>query len=203
MALTNYGELKTYVKDMFDRADVNDKVADFVAQATARLKRELVMMFDAESRTRSTLSAEWSVLPADFLMLRSLRRVDDHPIIYLAPDQLQVHVKANTTPDPKVYTIEAGHLRVWPKPTPTSSIEVELVYVAKLVDLALDADTNWVLTAHPDLYVQYTLAYAYEFLKDRDNRNYHMGLGTEIVAVLTGASRRERYPRAGMQMRVG
>jgi hypothetical protein len=157
MAITTYAQLLTAVASYTHRDDTTftDSVPDFVKLAEARFNRELRTTDQLTSMTSTALSSGAANLPTGFLAWAELRfdGAVDHT---LQPKALEwIRAQDDTAGgDPQYFAVVGSQVVCWP---PTGSIKG--TYFKEIPDLATNS-TNWLLTAHPDLYLFATLAEA-------------------------------------------
>jgi hypothetical protein len=68
---------------------------------------------------------------------------------YVEPSYLQWAYPSNNAGTPQVFTIEASSIYI----RPTTSDNLTFLYYAKIPALSDSNTTNWLLTAHPDVYL--------------------------------------------------
>lgn len=199
MALGTYSDLKTSIAGWLNRTDFTAVIPDFIALAEARFNR---VIRHPEMETAGTVSAtsESTALPAGFLEMRSVWREDspDAPLDYFPPSHLRTMRASATNGDPTAYTIVGGNLILAPVP---ASETIGLYYYTKIPALSDSATTNWLLTAHPDLYLFASLAAA-EVYGWNDQRLGLLKSGAdEIMEQINAAGRKRRDGAAPLQMR--
>jgi hypothetical protein len=106
---------------------------------------------EQEGSTTLTPSAGAATLPADYLMWRRVTwtgstRVE---LQYVHPSYLQAAYPSSPSDVPRIFTIEGSTLKV--RPLDTTALEFD--YFQKVPALSDSAPANWLLTAHPDLYL--------------------------------------------------
>jgi hypothetical protein len=164
MPITTYGELKSAIASWLARDDLSAAIPDFVALFEAAANRRLRVRQMEISATLAPADGV-AALPADYLMWRrvtwtgSRRRELD----YVHPSYLQAAFDA-AAGTPRVFTIEGATLKI----RPTDGTALELDYFQKLPALSDAQPTNWLLAAHPDLYLFGALVEAEAFNKDAD-----------------------------------
>jgi len=165
MALGTYSELKASVANWLDRDDLTTEIVDFIALAEARFNRELRTP-DMEARATASTSGEYLALPDGFLGMRSiyLSGSPQTPLDYFAPHLLRMTHSSGETGQPTSYTIADDQLIF--APIPSTAQTVEILYYGKIPALSDSNTTNWLLTAHPDLYLSGALAAAAAFIDD-------------------------------------
>lgn len=166
MSITNFSELQSALSTWSHRADVSAVVSDFITMAEARFNRELRVP-QMEASTAISV-ADPVPLPSDFLEARRVY-IDTTPyrvLDFLSPDYYYKKNNTSTSGIPSWFTIEGSNMKIGP--TPDSSYTVNLTYYQKIPDLATNS-TNWLLTAHPDLYLHASLKELYIYTKDVDS----------------------------------
>jgi hypothetical protein len=166
MAITTYAELLTAVANWAHRDDTTftDRVPEFVKLAEARFNRELRTTDMLETMTTTALSSGAASLPTGFLAWAELR-LDGDVDYTLQPKSLE-WIRAqdnNSSRSAQYFAVTGSQVVCWP---PSGSIKG--TYYKEIPNLA-DNSTNWLLTAHPDLYLFATLTEAAIFTQDAAN----------------------------------
>ena len=192
MALSTYAELKTSVADWLNRSDLTAAIADFVTLAESQIER---VLRNRNMLTRGTgnITAEYNVLPTDFLDGLTLKLTGTNPITPLQfetlnnLDQLQ-----NTTylsnGKPLFYAIIGSNFRVLPVPDSTYAYEID--YYAKLAKLSASNTTNWLLTQAPDIDLYGSLLQAAPYLQNDERIPVWVALYTKGIDDLRLADNR-------------
>ncbi|MFT8736587.1 MAG: hypothetical protein ABF760_03895 [Zymomonas mobilis] len=165
-SLTRYDGLLKAIALWLERDDLADQMPYFIQLAEARFRRLLV---NPELETEISIASDGSVpLPEDFDALRLLYLSGGNKnqgFLQVSPELFQ-RCK-NEEKDRRVFTIIAGQL--WISPAPEKEVSFSLVYRASLPALSLNRQSNWLLAAHPDIYLFGSLLQA-EFFGWNDNR---------------------------------
>lgn len=162
MVLDDHPDLVAAIGNWLGRADLTARIPDFIKLAEVEFNRRLRTM-EMEIRVSYPIAASIA-LPADFLGLRSVS-VANTQVSYLPANDFD---RLNLIgPDvPKFYTIADGF--IWFTPVPASGTTT-LNYYQRIPALTSVNTTNWLMTAHPDLYLFSALAQA-EFYGWNDDR---------------------------------
>ena len=150
MSLQTYSDLTTAIANWLQRSDLAALLPNFVQLFEACANRRLRVR-QQEAMTNLTPDANGSAaLPADYLALRRVTwtgapRVE---LAYVHPSYLQAAYPSAPADVPRIFTIEGATLKV--RPLDQTALEVN--YFQKIPALAT-TDPNWLLTAHPDLYL--------------------------------------------------
>lgn len=193
MALTNYSELQTSVKNWIKRADLDSLIPDFITLCEAKFNRRL-RISTMESRVTATLDQQYEVVPTDFLEMRSLQITGVHgtSLSYQTPENFNRAYKTNDTGTPIFYTIIDGTIGF--APAPSMSYTMEMVYFKRIPALSGAAPTNWMLTNHPDVYLYGSLAETEANIKNDPRVAMWKSLYNEAIDAVEGADTGARYP---------
>lgn len=158
--------LRASIGDWLDRADLTVQIPDFILMAEARLNRILRQPDMETHATASTVAGnEYIAFPPLFAGMREIH-IQGMPNVILEQATLgEIHREFALTPSarPIKYAIAANQIALWP--IPNGIYVLDMVYYTRLPPLAANA-TNWLLTAHPDLYLYAALLEAEAYLID-------------------------------------
>jgi len=150
MAITTYAELVAAVGNWLDHNLFAARTPEFIALFEAAANRSLRVR-EQEATATLTPSSVAVALPADYLAWRRVTwtgapRVE---LQYVHPSYLQAAYPSSPTDVPRIFTIEGSTLKV----RPLDTTPLELDYFQKIPALSDGTPTNWLLAAHPDLYL--------------------------------------------------
>jgi hypothetical protein len=150
MAITTYSELQAAVGNWLDHSLFAARIPEFIALFEAAANRRLRVR-EQEAATALTPSSGAAALPADYLAWRRVTwtgspRVE---LQYVHPSYLQAAYPSTPSARPRVFTIEGSTLKI----RPVDATALEFDYFQKIPALSDGAATNWLLAAHPDLYL--------------------------------------------------
>jgi hypothetical protein len=176
MAITTYAELKTALGNWLNRADLSDRLPEFIALAEARFRRDL--------RDWLRFSVSLTNLTGDTLLAATVSEVlgvamndgpsgaNNYALDLVTREEYQrfLHADANVGSPTRVFPdfdADAGTttLRFWPPASasaPVANLRVEAVKV--LPALSDSQTTNALLREAPDVYLKASLAEAAEYL---------------------------------------
>lgn len=166
MAISTYAELKTAVGNWLNRSGdtvVTDRVGEFIALFEAKVARTLRTK-GMESRATATLSEQYLALPDDFLEMRAIKITSTDPVTNLdfaTQDYITTVWAGSETGTPGLYCIVGSEILFAPSPDGSYTVEMDYYKFSALSD---STTTNWLLTAHPDLYLYGSLAQAEAYL---------------------------------------
>lgn len=174
MSITDYASLQTAVLSYLNRSGDADAVAQAplwiqLAEDELRLNMNRLMVRQGETRDTSvTISTEYTALPSGFIRQRYLRLEGNPPqfLDYVAPQAVERWTNlTGQAAQPKLFTIQGNQLRVIP--APDASYATTFGYYT-LPSLSNGTTTNWLITAHPKIYLKASLAEAFEYYRDDD-----------------------------------
>jgi hypothetical protein len=147
------------------------------------------------------MSGETKALPSDFWMARHLF-IDVDPRITLEQvslNMLRTAYATKRTGQPRVYAISGSTLYLGPSPDTTDNLILD--YYQTIPALDTGQATNWLLTAHPDVYLYGTLVQAEAYL-DNDARLpvWKRALDDGLLEIME-AGKRKRYGAAPIRLR--
>lgn len=166
MSLATYADLKAAVISFANRAGDSSfvsSVPDFIRLAEANIARD-VRVLDMLKNQAGSLVSGAVALPSRFLGVRFMSvtmpgQPVATPLDYVEPWNYQTRAGWSA---PSNYTIDQGSVLV----AGGGTSPYTLAYWQAYAPLAADADTNWLLTNCPDIYLFGALANAYEFQND-------------------------------------
>jgi hypothetical protein len=150
MAITTYAELQAAAGNWLDHGLFAARVPEFIALFEAAANRRLRVREQEATATLTPVSGAVA-LPADYLAWRRLTwtgapRVE---LQYVHPSYLQAAYPSSPTDVPRIFSIEGTTLTI----RPLDGTPLELDYFQKIPALSDAAPSNWLLAAHPDIYL--------------------------------------------------
>jgi hypothetical protein len=150
MAISTYPELQTAIGNWLDHNLFTARVPEFIALFEAAANRRLRVR-EQEASANLTPSSGAAALPADYLSWRRVTwsgptRLE---LEYVHPSYLQAAYPSAPSGVPRVFTIEGSTLKV----RPVNDAALEFDYFQKVPALSDSVSANWLLSAHPDLYL--------------------------------------------------
>jgi len=157
----NRGEIASAVRAYLERANLaSTDVGYFISVTEGILNRELAEHPRSHTRLDYTVLDDTGLIPVPDDMA-SLKRVVNAEGDIL--EQYPLDAPPDAT-DGLGYVSRGTYLEIFP--TPAVDDVISLDYVAYLEPLVDDADTNWVSTYHPDVYLYGCLAEAAVFYRE-------------------------------------
>ena len=191
MTITTYGTLKTTIADFLNRDDLTSVVPAFVQLAEAQFRGD-IRDYRQITKAAITLNAQYVNLPGDWL--ETIRIKTDNRVVQQISldDMADRRTQADDATGEVVYYAHLGS-QIELYPTPGSSETGEITYFATITALAADGDTNWLLTAAPDVYLYGSLMQSAPYLKDDARVAVWGGLYAEAVARLERENAKARF----------
>jgi hypothetical protein len=150
MSITTYAELQAAVGNWLDHSLFAARIPEFIALFEAAANRRLRVREQEATATLTPVSGAVA-LPTDYLAWRRLTwtgspRVE---LQYVHPSYLQAAYPSSPTDVPRIFSIEGATLKI----RPLDGTPLELDYFQKIPALSDAAPSNWLLAAHPDVYL--------------------------------------------------
>lgn len=171
MTITSYSDLQTSAANWIARSDLNSIVPDCITLFEAEANRTLRVRQMMATQSTTPSSGQFS-LPTDFLEVVRVTWTgssNKRNLEYVHPSYLQSQYPDTPASTPSVFTIEGstdsvGIVRIMP----TDSTAIDFVFYQKITALSTSNTSNWLLAAHPDIYLAGTLVELNMFVKDYD-----------------------------------
>jgi hypothetical protein len=178
-------------------------VPGFITRAESRINRRLRVsdmetIAEAES---GELTDGACALPTDFLEFRSVRANTSpkRPLRFASPDFVYEWDETTAAGIPEYFHITGNTLRTFP----LSNVGITIDYYAKVPALSDDNTSNWLLVAHPDLYLYGALIEAGIFMREEGasmTQNYAQ-IFERALQDIHEADRRKRHPFGSVRVR--
>lgn len=191
----NYTELRTQVSNYLNRQDISDEQMDvFIDNAEAELNRT-IRHRKMVKRSTASISSHFTTLPTDWLEAVNVQLNTD-PISLLRQVTLETadqyrENNGDVTGTPAFYAIVGETLELVPRPS--SAVDLELTYYAKIPSLSTTNLTNWLIEEYPDLYLYAVAKQACVFLMDDERLTTYAALYTSQVNALKDEQERVKF----------
>jgi hypothetical protein len=197
--ITDYTTLKAEVASWLARADLTTAIPGFVQNAEAKLNRTLRALDQETKNATFSITGEYVAVPTNFLGARSFYlNTSPKQTLAFMPDDTQTDYFGAGSGRPKFYSVVGSNFRFGPVPDGTYS--ATLVYYTVLPPLASNA-TNWLILAHPDIYLYGSLMEAAGYLTDDPRIPMWRAAYGECVEQLKSQNNRARWGGNGMAVR--
>jgi hypothetical protein len=201
MAITSYSELQTAVENWLARADLTDRVPEFISLTEGQMSRKLWSLEGEKRATSSTTKGDAFVsLPTDLRYIRAAK-LQTNPTTVLTPvphDYARRYYAATGNAKPHSYAVIGQSLELFP--TPDGTYTIELTYIEGVPALSGNNTSNLVLDRYPDAYLHGALFNAHEYLMDEERAAYHEKRFERALQEISADFERSRYG-AGVQIR--
>lgn len=212
MAVDTFVKLRAAIADTINRDDlsadvtafegttIDSQTKRFVTNATAAIQSDLIArggtkaMETLTDALTTTAGVEYVDFPTTFGGARSFI-ITSNPykvLEFVDPTTLFTQYPSATTGKPEKYTI-IGSRRAYLRPIPDSSYSTRLVYTDALTALVNDSDTNWLLTARPDIYLARAMVEASIYVEDDARLQFWKGLYDQNMNDFLGDDRNVRW----------
>jgi hypothetical protein len=204
MAITNYANLQTTIADFLNRDDLTSVIPTFIQLCEANINRN-VRHWKMETRTSGQQSAgdQYMQIPADWIETIRFHVTGSGTspldLISRAAMQDKRAGAEDTSGTPRYYTHADSQFELYP--TPDADTDVELLYYAKVPDLATNS-TNWLLEEAPDVYLYGSLLHSAPYLQEDSRMAVWAQMASASVARLNEASEQARYSGSGLTLKV-
>jgi len=205
MAISTKAELNTAVANWLNRSDLTARIPEFISLAEASFNRNLRTR-DMLVRSTASTSSQYVSLPSDFLEMLNIELTSTSPpkrLVYITSDRSDDYRERdnNTTGTPSYWTIEGISIQLFP--TPSESVTLQLSYYQDIPALSglADNSNNWLLSAHPDIYLYSTLMQASPYIMDQQSAQIWDGLLSRSMQELQMADEKSRYAGGTLNMR--
>jgi hypothetical protein len=155
VALATFANLKTAVASWLHRTDLTTPIADFVVLCESNIRQD-VRCRAMEATATGDLTTTTLAFPTRFAEARRVV-LGVQTLQYVTPEEFYPRREFSTG----IYTI-LGDDFVFQSTSGTYAID----YYQWFAPFSADADTNWLLTNHPGVYLWGTLAEAAKFLRE-------------------------------------
>ncbi len=203
MSITNYSELQTAVKNWLNRADLDNRIPEFIALAEHRINRQLYTKGNEGRATTSMVPGQqYYSLPDDFLQARNVQMSTASGVKaldYRTPAQMDWEYPSDASAEPMVFTIIGDEIQL--KPVPGGTNTFELAYFKKLDPLSVSNTTNWLTANAPDLLLYGALLEAEPFLFNDQRVAVWNGLFDRAIGDINYQEQNGRYSGSQLNMR--
>ena len=192
MALTNYTDLQAAIASWMVRSDLTSVIPDFITLFEATANRRLRVR-QQETVGTITMSSGVGTVPTDYLAWKRMTWPGSTvmQLEYVHPDWRRAAYPTQPSGVPKVWTIEGSSIIT--SPYDTNNTSLNFLYYAKVPALAT---TNWLMTAHPDLYLFGSLVEAQAYVLDAEKAVLWKARRDELFDEIEKLDARTRGPSA-------
>ena len=199
MPIQTYADLQAAVADWLARADLSVRIPDFVMLFETVANRRLRVR-EQEAMVTLAPAGGIATLPADYLAWRRVTWTGSAPreLEYVHPSYLHALFPTLPPGSPRYFAIENGILTLGPADDTALTFDYfqKIPALAALAAQNPPAGANWLIAAHPDVYLFGALAEAYAYAKDPDNMTLWGGRRDAIFDEIERLDAKTRAPAA-------
>ena len=205
MAITTYAELQTATANWLDRTDLTARIPEFIELSEANFNR-VIRSPDMVTKDDSfSIASRYTTLPTDTLEIVRIV-LDLTPVVvleYLTPEEIsERRVSMSATGKPYYFTVIGGSTnQLEVVPSPDSTYTSSIVYYTRIAALSDSATSNWLLAAHPDIYLFGTLVEAEPYLKNDERMPMWTSRLDKALMALRLQGERELHTGSSLRMR--
>lgn len=200
MPLATYSELQSSIGDWLNRADLSATIPSFIAMAEVAHNRQLRTR-QMIKRSTALIGDAFTTLPSDMLEISNAQingsRVT--PLEFVSMNEADKIRRLYPAGSSKYFTIVGDTLEL--VPNPSSEVEVEIVYYARIPALSASNQSNWLLLNSPDLYLYGALIASAPYLRDDDRVMVWTSLYKQALADLQISDERARFTSTPLRAR--
>jgi hypothetical protein len=205
VAITTYAQLQTATANWLDRTDLGARIPEFIELAEANFNRVIRQPDMIAKNDSFAIASRYTTLPSDTLEIVRIV-IDLTPVIvleYMTPEEIsERRIVMNATGKPYYFTTVGGSTnQLEVLPSPDSSYTSSIVYYTRIAALTDSATSNWLLAAHPDIYLFGTLVEAEPYLKNDERMPMWTARLDKALNDLKLQGERERHTASGLRMR--
>jgi hypothetical protein len=191
MAITTYAELKAAAANWLSRSDLGSRIPEFVELAEAHFNRRLRVR-EQETSAGIAMAGGAGALPADYLQWREVKWPGSlaRSLEYADRTWLSETFPDSPSAPPRYFTIEGTTISVMP----VDNTSLTLRYYQKIPALSDAAPTNWLIAAHPDLYLFGTLTEAQGLIQGLDKGMVWKARRDELVGEIAQLAQKGKAP---------
>ncbi|MBX9455855.1 MAG: hypothetical protein KL863_07420 [Rhizobium sp.] len=205
MAIGTLGQLKNAITSWTDQGGaLGEEMTDFVRMATDCFNYGTDTIPPLRVREMIAVTSLTPVdgvctLPADYLQYRrvvqeaSIRR----ELQYITPSASDQHYPDRAGGPACDFTIVGNSLYMFP----VGSQDIELTYYQKIPQLTSETGTNWLLTAHPTLYLHAGILQVGFYRRNDELISRSLAVMASYMAGLRSSDQRSEFARAGTRLR--
>lgn len=200
MDLSTYTGLQAAIETELNRTDLTTAIPAFIALMEAQTERQLRVREMLVTNPAFVVDSELENLPNDFLETRNLylNVTPVQPLQFRTIEEVIQFKQGNQgNGKPHMFTV-IGSQFMFAK-APDSAYTATLVYYQKIPRLSVSQASNWLLTAHPDIYFYGSLLNSAPYLKEDARIAVWAQLYQNAVESLKVADQRAQTASSGLK----
>lgn len=185
MALGTYSELQASVVSWSSRSDLSTLVPDFIRLAEDRINRSLRVQ-QMETAHQDTIFDNYITLPSWAVAVKVLW-LDSNRDAPLQSRPFEDLLRMGTTGPASAWARQGSDIYF------NGDGDVSGVLYKAIPALSDEDDTNWLLTAHPSVYLYATLAELFSYTRNLPQAELWSAKLAATLAEVSGADMRDRH----------
>ena len=205
MAINTFTTLKTAIADFLNRDDLTSAIENFIALSEAQINRD-IRHWKMETRASGQQSGgdEYSQIPANWMETIRFHITDNgtSPLELISRAAMADKRASNNDAIgiPTHYTHADGQFQFYP--TPSSTVNTELLYYAKTDALSSSNVNNWLLLEAPDVYLYGALLHSAPYLGEDERIAVWAQMYSASVSRLNEVSENARFSGSGLKLKI-
>lgn len=193
MAITNYGELKTAISNWSIDNNLSDRIPEFIALCESRVRSDIELVSQEVTETLA-ISSELTAYNPGLIQVKRLNIQGNPPNIlqYRTNQQISL-LDYSEVGKPKFYTITGDNIRVYP--TPNQAYTADITYTKALDAFVDDADTNYILSNFPGVYLYGSLLELSKYVQDNEETERYSTLYLGAVKDVMRSEVKKKFPQ--------
>ena len=205
MAINTFTTLKTAIADFLNRDDLTSAIENFIALAEAQINRDIRhWKMETRSSGQQSASDEYSQIPANWMETIRFHITDNgtSPLELISRAAMADKRASNNDAIgiPTHYTHADGQFQFYP--TPSSTVNTELLYYAKTTALSSSNADNWLLLEAPDVYLYGALLHSAPYLGEDERIAVWAQMYSASVSRLNEVSENARFSGSGLKLKI-
>lgn len=196
---TTYAELQTEIADFLNRDDLTATIPTFIKLAEAGFNRD-IRHYEMESRQTADTDDRFLTRPSDWLETIRMNLTGNGTaplrLMSVASMQSERERTLDTSGTPMYYAHVDGKFELFP--SPSSSVNVELLYFAKIPALTVSNTSNWLLNSYPDLYLYASLMHTAPYLQEDTRVELWTSLYRQLMEAINYESNAAKWSGSGL-----
>lgn len=217
----NYTDLKAAITDWAHRSNIDAGVIDtFIDLAEAEFNVRLRTV-DQETVAELLCTTRYTPLPADWLEMRAVEYQGEtvRNLTYATPEMISQWRKAAPSGSTLAYTLRGAHIEVLPnigadepsvdgfgddaQPFEEGEVWLAIHYWAAIPALSDAVLTNWLINAHPNMYLYECMRQLAVYTKDDRSIVRYANLMQGYYASLAARDVGKRFGGSALRVRIG
>jgi len=205
MAITNYSNLQTTIADFLNRDDLTTVIPTFIQLAESQINRDLRhWKMEVRASGQQSSGDAYMQIPADWIETIRFHITDGgtRPLDLISRKALEDKRAGNENQSgtPRYYTHADSQFELYP--TPSETVNTELLYFAKIDGLSDGNTSNWLLEDAPDVYLYGALIHSAPYLAEDERVGVWAQMYSASISQLNSQSEKSRMSGSGLTVKI-